>query len=127
VRSSFHYNSPFITIFKGAIWLCYVGGTYQIFQQGEDEEEEEEDERKSTTSQEKGRAELLFSRSLVGWFVRIYIATLLVTYAFTEVAHPLLLAPKGILPFLPRLITSVVCALQLSLCWVLSLYCILLT
>jgi hypothetical protein len=55
-----------------------------------------------------------------------------VVFLFSELVHPVLFRvttavgdPEVLLPFLPRMLTSVVCAVYLSVAWVLSLVIVL--
>jgi hypothetical protein len=55
-----------------------------------------------------------------------------VVFLFSELLHPILFRvttavgdPEVLLPFLPRLLTSVVCAVYLFVAWVLSLVIVL--
>lgn len=58
---------------------------------------------------------------------------MVVVFLFAEVVHPVLFRVRDddgdvttvLLPFLPRLLTSVVCALYLAVAWVLSLVIVL--
>jgi alpha-1,3-glucosyltransferase len=47
-------------------------------------------------------------------------AVLFCVFAFMEIIHPIVFMPSGRLEFLPLMITSVICAIGLMSCWVLS-------
>jgi alpha-1,3-glucosyltransferase len=57
-----------------------------------------------------------FQRNLTR-FDRVAAAGLFVVFTFAEIVHPCFLQPRGIMEFLPLMLTSVWCGAWVLLCW----------
>ena len=60
------------------------------------------------------------SFAIVGQFEKVYGIALLALFVFGEVVHPLFMAPKGFMEFLPCMLVSVTCASGIFVCWLTS-------
>ena len=56
--------------------------------------------------------------SLLTWVDWLYLVAMATLFVFAELAHPVVLAPRGKLEFLPLMLTSVLCGSGLMLVWI---------